>query len=618
EGLKYLKVNNLEGSIISVNQYAGREEQKLGFPTSQVVSLRSKVAASSEELGRFLDQILLDTFVVTSSLDKAIELYQMFPQFIFVTMEGERLGADGFWTAARPMQGTGLALERTLRELEAREKEFSISGSELQNMRAIYSKAAGELESLRRALDGVREESARLETLPERLASDIGVTAAELERADNELTGLRERERDAVQEMEKIEPQISEKRELLESLESQIAGLQNKMKEQFSKRKELDAIGVDLELRAAKLEQARIAFDRERDSISSRLATEVEKQKSSEIQLADWRRGLAGLDHVIERSAKLESEASSVANQVKNERLRLIDEARIRSQRLNEARVRRSDLELALDGKREILQLSMVRSSETKVRLETMGERIRRELGIETDIAKNTPIPEGIPPTQADHVLKQLEDEMAALGPINELAEFELSELTEKSEFLESQLEDIRASRRELGKVIRSIDLEMLQVFQSAIADVSRNFSILFEQLFNGGRGRLMVLEADDPLQSGIEIEVSLPGKSVKRMSLLSGGERALIALAFLFSVFESRPSPFYILDEVEAALDDINLNRFLKLISSFGKTSQLLIISHQKRTMEVADLLYGVTMQEGGSTRVVSQRMSEASVNAR
>ena len=618
EGLKYLKSKNLEGSIISVSQYVGRTGNGSTHPPSGVIALRSQVSTQSMELGKFLDQILLNTFVVPNSLDEAIEMHRRFPELIFVTVEGERLGADGFWTASRPMQGTGLALERTRRELETKEKDFSDFDSELRALNAAYSQSATELESMRSELDGAREELARLEVLPERLAADIGVTTAELERVDGELAGLRQREQDAAEEMETIDPLISEKRELLDRLESQIVALQKKMKEQFSRRKELDAIGVDLELKAARFEQARIALERERVSVGSRLANEVEIQRSSEVQLAAWRRGLAGLDHVIDHSAVLESEAQNVAEQVKNERLILIDEAKVRHERLNEARSRRSLLELELEGKRDVLQASIVRGSETKVRLETMGERIRRELGVETEIAKSTPIPEGIRPTQAEHVLRQLEEELAALGPVNELAEFELSELTEKSEFLESQLEDIKASRRELGKVIRSIDVEMLQIFQSAVTDVSRNFSKLFEQLFNGGKGRLMLMEADDPLQAGIEIEVSLPGKSVKRMSLLSGGERALIALAFLFAVFESRPSPFYILDEVEAALDDINLNRFLKLISSFGKASQLLIISHQKRTMEVADLLYGVTMQEGGSTKVVSQRMSEIAVNAR
>jgi len=151
-----------------------------------------------------------------------------------------------------------------------------------------------------------------------------------------------------------------------------------------------------------------------------------------------------------------------------------------------------------------------------------------------------------------------------------------------------------------------------VSVFETAFADVQANFDSLFTTLFPGGSGRVFLTAPDDPLHTGIEIEARPSGKNVRRLSLLSGGERSLTALAFLFAVFRSRPSPFYLLDEVEAALDDVNLHRFLDLVHEFRDEAQLLIVSHQKRTMEAADSLYGVSMPPGGSTRVVSQRLDE------
>ncbi len=617
EGLKYLKLNGLEGSVISVGQYGSRIGPTEPPPSVPATSLRSHVSTSGVELNKFLDAILLNTFVVTGTLDEAIEYHQRFPQLVFVTLEGERLGPDGLWTALRPMQGTGLALERTKRELEVVEREFAGYGEDLRRLQDEHRNASAISERIRVEMESVREELARLESLPERLQSDIKVTQIEIQTIDEEEAVLLRQEQEAIVELSQLEPQIVEQIGLISALESEIGQLQLKMKDQFSRRKELDVRGVDLELRAAKLEQSRIGLERAKEATSKRLAIETEVHRASEVELAGWTRAIIGLEYVISQSTALGLQASALVSRAKGERLRLIEVAQVRSDRLHEARTRRSQLETELESKREVLQLSTIRRSETRVRIETMAERIRRELAIETEIAKNTPIPEGVHPTQAEYILRQLEEELSGLGPINELAEIELAELTEKLEFLESQLEDIKGSRRELSKVIRSIDTEMLLVFERAIADVAGNFSVLFEQLFQGGKGRLVLSEPDDPLQSGLDIEVTLPGKSVKKLSLLSGGERSLIALAFLFSIFESRPSPFYILDEVEAALDDINLNRFLKLITSFGKTSQLLIISHQKRTMEVADLLYGVTMVEGGSTKVVSQRMSKVAVNA-
>ena len=160
--------------------------------------------------------------------------------------------------------------------------------------------------------------------------------------------------------------------------------------------------------------------------------------------------------------------------------------------------------------------------------------------------------------------------------------------------------------------MIKAVDEEIVTVFESAFADVAGHFSELFSMLFPGGSGRLVLTEPHDMLNTGIEMEARPSGKTVRRLSLLSGGERSLAALAYLFSVFRARPSPFYLMDEVEAALDDVNLHRFLDLVHEFRNEAQLLVVSHQKRTMEAADVLYGVSMPPGGSSRVVSQRIRD------
>jgi chromosome segregation protein len=194
---------------------------------------------------------------------------------------------------------------------------------------------------------------------------------------------------------------------------------------------------------------------------------------------------------------------------------------------------------------------------------------------------------------------------------VNPLAREELVALTERHGFLESQLEDVRTARRELNQVIHAIDAEIVTVFAAAFADVERHFSSLIETLFPGGTGALSLTAPDDLLNTGVEIEARPAGRNVRRLSLLSGGERALVAVAFLFAVFRSRPSPFYLLDEVEASLDEVNLLRFLDLIEEFRDEAQLVIVSHQKKTMEVADALYGISMQPGGASKVVSETLS-------
>ncbi|HEY8043234.1 MAG TPA: AAA family ATPase [Streptosporangiaceae bacterium] len=198
------------------------------------------------------------------------------------------------------------------------------------------------------------------------------------------------------------------------------------------------------------------------------------------------------------------------------------------------------------------------------------------------------------------------------LGKVNPLALEEFAALEERHAFLATQLEDLKKTRRDLLTVVKEVDDRVQEVFASAFEDTAREFEGIFARLFPGGEGRLILTEPDDMLATGIDFEARPPGKKVKRMSLLSGGERSLTAIAFLLAIFKARPSPFYVLDEVEAALDDTNMQRLLQIFEELRSVSQLLIITHQKRTMEIADALYGISMRGDGVSAVVSQRLRE------
>jgi chromosome segregation protein len=206
----------------------------------------------------------------------------------------------------------------------------------------------------------------------------------------------------------------------------------------------------------------------------------------------------------------------------------------------------------------------------------------------------------------------EAERQLARLGKVNPLALEEYAALQERHQFLATQLDDLRKTRRDLLTVVKEVDDRVQEVFASAYADTAREFEGLFARLFPGGSGRLVLTEPDDMLSTGIEIEARPPGKKVKRLSLLSGGERSLTAVAYLFAIFKARPSPFYVLDEVEAALDDTNLQRLLRVFEELRESSQLIVITHQRRTMEAADALYGVTMRGDGVSNVISQRVRE------
>ena len=208
--------------------------------------------------------------------------------------------------------------------------------------------------------------------------------------------------------------------------------------------------------------------------------------------------------------------------------------------------------------------------------------------------------------------LRSAERKLSALGRVNPLALEEYAALEERHKFLTEQLGDLKSSKRDLMEIVREVDERVEKVFAEAFYDTAAQFEGVFSRLFPGGEGRLILTDPDNMLTTGIEVEARPPGKRIKRLSLLSGGERSLVAVALLVAIFKARPSPFYIMDEVEAALDDVNLGRLLTLFEELRDSSQLIVITHQKRSMEIADALYGVTMAGDGVTTLVSQRIRD------
>ncbi len=370
----------------------------------------------------------------------------------------------------------------------------------------------------------------------------------------------------------------------------------------------------DLEVRAAALEERRTVLARRLEGVEARLST---RDADAQAEAERRRAALSGRDrayHEVERRLGAGLVEIDALHERLSERRRLQSEAvRTSGERLDALRAERVGHEQELVETREKLNRAEIDEAETRMRLENAIEKLRADFDCEPAVALDAPQPEVPESTTLAGRARELERELRLLGPINPLALQEHDALAERHTFLQQQLDDVKESRRELMRVIRAVDREIVTVFRTAFEDVAGHFSALFATLFPGGAGRLQLTDPDDLLNTGIEIEARPSGKNVRRLSLLSGGERSLTALAFLFAVFRARPSPFYLLDEVEAALDDVNLHRFLDLVHEFRDEAQLVIVTHQKRTMEAGDILYGVSMPPGGSSKVVSQRVDEA-----
>jgi chromosome segregation protein len=399
---------------------------------------------------------------------------------------------------------------------------------------------------------------------------------------------------------------------------------------------EARAIRTDSE---ARLATARTTTEKaEADAAAARLETRSVEERSlaarlrveeAEAGIADARKALSGLAGLREelgaqvRTAEVISEAALAAagraQRWAREATESAEAARARARdaehKLTELRQRERALDDSLQEAVDRKNKAEVRRAEMRARSEAVAERALDEWGLDASgLAALPPLSEAErleARERADHLERQIQ----RLGPVNPRADEEYKEALERQEFLTAQMEDLRSSKNDLLRVVREVDDTIVEVFSEAFEDVAREFQATFDRLFPGGAGGLKLTDAEDLLGSGIEIEARPPGKNVKKMSLLSGGERALVALAFLFAIFRSRPSPFYLLDEVEAALDDVNLQRFLTLVADLRERAQVMVVTHQKRTMESAQILYGVSMAKDGVSQVVAKRMEEAPV---
>ena len=386
------------------------------------------------------------------------------------------------------------------------------------------------------------------------------VTAAALGRAEARAIASAKALTEAESTLNLRRVEVASVRERLAGVRSTQVDIDSRATSVVARRREFDAKAAGLRERKG-LVDARLA------EIESRLQADQGARSSASEQRS---RVEAVLGAVVRLSSIVEGHVRTLeAQQIELQELRRRQSSEVReiSHRLDEARRERSEIEKQLEGQRERNRRVELEESEVKVRLEGAIETLRRDLEVEPQRAIDTPLPELPEGTNPLARQRELERELRLMGPINPLALEEFTELQLRNTFLEEQLEDVKNSRRELMKVIKQVDQEIQSNFAAAYADVRDNFTKLFAMLFPGGTGRLTLTNPDDLLNTGIEVEAKPSGKNVKKLSLLSGGERSLTALAYLFAVFRSRPSPFYVMDEVEAGLDDVNLHRFLALV---------------------------------------------------
>jgi chromosome segregation protein len=616
QALDHLKRAGAAGAILASAPSSGPPVAPPGpaGPPAGSEALLAHLRSGSPSVQALLERLLAGVVVVGGDWRQALDVHLERPDLVVVTREGDRLSSRGWRTGPAGAAGARQALEEARRAAEATADEADGRARDLGEARKTLSAGqVAQADAARRA-DRAAGRMAAVDEALERAGSWLADVGRQLQAAAEQRHQIADR-------VEHDSSSIAHLEQVLPGLEERVSAAAEAAEEARAARRHLEESAAACRSRRQEAEVRVAGLSERRDVLAGRLA-EVERRlgEVDGVGAPDAARRRRRLEESIlavdrlsslvgRRLAQLEEDAA-------DHRARHRDQAEALEalgRRLDSLRSERAETERQLGVLRERTQRAEIEEAEVRLRLETALEALRRDLDKEPEEAVAAPPPDlspGVSPRQRE---RELEREIRLMGAINPLALEELTSLSERHQLLEGQLEDVRSARRELGKVIRAIDAEIVEVFASAYADVADNFTNLFATLFPGGQGQLRLTDPTDLLGTGIEIEARPPGRNVRRLSLLSGGERSLVALAFLFAIFRSRPSPFYVMDEVEAALDDVNLVRFLDLVHEFRAESQLIIVSHQKRTMEAADSLYGVSMQAGGASKVVSERMRQA-----
>ncbi|MFD7965069.1 chromosome segregation protein SMC [Streptomyces zaomyceticus] len=577
---------------------------------------------------------LLAGIVVVGDLDEAAELVRTRPALTAVTAEGDLLGAHFAQggSAGAPslleVQASVAEAAAELEELAVRCEELTAAQHAADTRRRTAAGLVEELDTRRRTAE--REKSAVAQQLG-RLAGQARGAAGEAERTAAAATRAQEALEKATAEAEELAER------LLVAQEAAAFGDGGEEEPDTSTRDRLAVDGsharqteMEARLQVRTHEERVKALAGRADSLDRAARAEREARARAEQRRARLRHEerVAGAVAAGARGLLAHVEVSLV--RAERERVAAQAARADREEGLTAARTRGRDLKAELDKLTDSVHRGEVLGAEKRLRIEQLEAKALEEFGVEATALVSEYGPEQpVPPSPAvdgedagadesrpfirseqEKRLRAAERAYHQLGKVNPLALEEFAALEERHRFLSEQLEDLRKTRTDLLQVVKEVDLRVEQVFTEAYRDTAREFEGVFSRLFPGGEGRLVLTDPDNMLTTGVEVEARPPGKKVKRLSLLSGGERSLTAVALLVSIFKARPSPFYVMDEVEAALDDTNLQRLIRIMQELQESSQLIVITHQKRTMEVADALYGVSMQGDGVSKVISQRL--------
>ena len=582
----------------------------------------------SSSIGDLLASLLAST-VVAENANTAEAILRSHPSVTVVTRDGDIVSRS----RARGGSKSSTSLIEIKALIEALETKLSEIAHNCDRLKFEISAATTEVGSRQAdfdaALSRLNESDARIAALTEQLAvsgQNMKSAMAEVERLNTSITEATTAKSRDEGEITIAKSQLQQRGDVAEPDHSRTEELRNKVSVVRTSEVEARLAVRTIEERVDSVAARALALEQsaqaERDASERAIVRRSARARAAVISQAVAEAAYEVLIHIERSIAKAATE-----------RGRLEESRAARDGETLTVRTRGRELASQLEQLTSSVHKDEIARAEQRLRIETLEAKTVEEFGIDTATLVNEYGPDKDVPTfhetdegeiistemvpyrrdQQEKRLASAERSLNLLGKINPLALEEYTSLEERLKFLAEQLEDLKNTKKDLLDIIKEVDDRVQSIFMEAYEETAKHFEDIFARLFPGGDGRLILTDPDNPLTTGVDVEARPPGKRVKRLSLLSGGEKSLTAVAMLVAIFKARPSPFYVLDEVEAALDDVNLGRLLGVLEELRESSQLIIITHQKRTMEIADALYGVTMRGDGVTEVISQRLRES-----
>ncbi len=614
--IRHLKeTHSGRATFLPITSVKPREFRESGLESCEgFVSMASDLVSADNKFTGIIKS-LLGRIVVAEDIDLAVLIAKKYGyRFKICTLDGQVINAGGSFTGGSVSRSTGILTRKN--EIEELKSEISDLEAETAELSQTFESLKQEVNKLGFDIDGEKEllsehmaDKIRFEGELNRL-KDLGKSYDDkLDDAENQIETLKakiksadETHKKALEEMENISLRISDSEKNLEKTQSEIQSFKEgreSLSQKLSEYKikyiefERDEQAVMLSIEQLK-ESARNA-----DDVRTRLNLQIlesrtdirEKQK----QIDEIKKGIVDSNGVIDK----------YNGEIRTQQVAYQDfEAKNAKQRAYQ--------KIKTDEKENISR-ELERCSEKKISLQSESDKIISELYEVYELTRSEASAEAKPvsdKSEANKELNALKNKMRALGSVNLDAIEEYAEVSKRYEFMKVQLDDVVKSKNELEKLIDELTENMKAIFSDSFNKINNNFKVIFTELFGGGAAELVLSDPDDVLESGIEIKVAPPGKVIKNLMSLSGGEQAFVAIAIYFSILKIKPSPFCILDEIEAALDDVNVTKYAQYLRNFTDKTQFILITHRRGTMEECDVLYGVTMQEKGVSKLLKMEV--------